>query len=156
MSETQESIDRERRVELLSVVIGGDAYAIESGRVSSIRASVAPTPIPRSGPEVVGAATIEGETIVIADARTLLDAAPSADETLLIVDRGVGEQPVGFILDEATGVDAYDIDRFETVEDATADGWNPVAGAQWFRAAVTADPWLGVLDVERLVDGIDS
>lgn len=148
--------DAPTRVELLRFTVGGDAHAFESGRVASVRVDVTATDIPASGPAVVGAATLGGETVVVVDARTLFDAGPADDGVTLVLDRGTGERPVGLVVDAPPEVETYDVDRFTTVSEAAADGWAPSMGTGWFRAAVDADPWLGVLDVERLVARIDE
>lgn len=148
--------DAPARVELLRFTTGGDAYAFESGRVASVRAAVEATDIPGSGPAVVGAATIDGETVVVVDARTLFDTDRQGQGATLVLDRGTGERPVALVVDAPPEVEAYDVSKFQTVSEAAAEGWAPPMGTGWFRAAVDADPRLGVFDVERLVSRIDE
>lgn len=148
--------DAPTRVELLRFTVGGGAYAFESGRVASVRVDIEVTDIPGSGPAVVGAATIDGETVVVVDARTLFDTDDQGPGATLVLDRGTGERPVGLVVDAPPEVETHGVERFATVSEAAAEGWAPPMGTGWFRAAVEVDPWLGVLDVERLVSRIDE
>lgn len=151
-----EDADAPTRVELLRFSVGGDAYAFESGRVASVRVHVETTDIPGAGAAVVGAATLDGETVVVVDARTLFETDHLGPGATLVLDRATGERPIGLVVDEPPEVETHDVSRFATVSEAAAEGWAPPMGTGWFRAAVDADPWLGVLDVERLVSRVNE
>jgi chemotaxis-related protein WspB len=113
---------------LLMFRAGGQAYAVDAGRVVEVVPRVRPRPIPRAPESLTGALPYRGGTVPIVDFAILVGAGPCRDalSTRVIIARVRGrdaaEGLVGLLAEDVTRV-------VEADSDASPSGMMEIAGA---------------------------
>lgn len=148
--------DRREWVEFVALRLGERSDRLELGRVEQILDDPTVTDVPQSGPAIAGVTNLGSEIAVVVDGRALLglsDRPPSAEPTLLLLDRG-DARPTGLLVDDVAGIEAHHVDAIEAPD---AAGFEPSVGRRWFRAVVVdpdrLDEPVGVLDLDAIVAG---
>jgi chemotaxis signal transduction protein len=86
--------DVETTCDLLTIRVGGDAYALRLAEVGGLFVDRVVTPLPTLVPELVGIAGFRAALVPVYDLRTLLGYPPGEAGRWLVST--AGEQPVGF------------------------------------------------------------
>lgn len=108
-------------VQVVEFKLGGESYAIDVSRVSSIVESQKITRLPRTPASVKGIMDLRGETTAVIDPRELLDVVEASggggEEQILVLDRPDGKQKVGLLVDDVLDVE----DVFPGMVDAVGE-----------------------------------
>lgn len=101
-----DGVERDSEVQVVEFTLGGESYAIDVARVSSIVESQSITRLPRTPDSVKGIMDLRGETTAVIDPRELLDVSGGGDEEqILVLDRPDGKQKVGLLVDDVLDVE---------------------------------------------------
>lgn len=99
-------VDSGSEVQVVEFTLGGESYAIDVSRVSSIVESQKITRLPRTPDSVKGIMDLRGETTAVVDPRELLEVSDGGgEEQILVLDRPDGKQKVGLLVDDVLDVE---------------------------------------------------
>lgn len=89
--------------------LDAETFAVDVRRVREVVVFDAVTPVPLAPPHVVGVANLRGEVVPLVDARPRLGLPPRpAGRVLRALVLGTDGGPVGLVIDDVVGLDAFD------------------------------------------------
>lgn len=120
-SAKQEVQNDSEEIEAVRFQIGNKQYVINVEYIDSMEEAVDITRVPRSTDSVKGLVDIRGDIVVIIDPSTFLGVdSESVDDNVrkvILLDKTVDNQRVGFVVDTIIGVDEYDSEHFDSVSE---------------------------------------
>lgn len=141
---------RREGVPYLGFFLGREIYGVPLGRLREVTRVSSVRRLPGAARHIAGLANVRGEIICALDARAMLDAgAPAkADGGFLIALREF-EFPVGLMVDAISDIFPIDPDAIEAVP----DGWPAARAACCVGVSSVRLGFIGLLDVDRMVNG---